>query len=281
MPRVIKDIENSSAKVTEFNLFKNFSFLEEINPDKEPEQAEAVAETLEDNIVNLEDELIRSEQLEQEKQQTLLEQVDDILAKAVQEAEEIIANAKKIAEKVKSDAYDEGFNLGRIEGMEKGAEEGRAEAVLTAEENNKKELLKLQSHIMTQIAEVNEEKEKAISRHLNDLKDISVAIGEKIVHTSLKSSKDVIEKMIITATEKMKKSAWAKIYIGKGEKAGEIQGDVEFLKALSNIADNVKVVIMEEEEPGTCIIETPEGIMDISVKTQLDNIREIIINAKM
>ena len=41
----------------------------------------------------------------------------------------------------------------------------------------------------------------------------------------------------------------------------------------------MKIVVMEEE-PGTCIIELPSEIIDLSTGTQLENIRGILENAR-
>ncbi len=53
------------------------------------------------------------------------------------------------------------------------------------------------------------------------------------------------------------------------------------MQELSNLSDTVKVIIMDGEEPGTCIVERPDEIIDVSVGTQLENIREIMNNARI
>jgi len=119
-----------------------------------------------------------------------------------------------------------------------------------------------------------------INLDLDDLKDISLAIGEKIVQTSLKSSSEVVKKMIIAATEKLKKTAWAKIYVAQSNSEMELKGDDQLLRELAKLSDNVKIVVMEEADPGTCIIELPHEIIDISANVQMENIRDILTNAR-
>ena len=58
-----------------------------------------------------------------------------------------------------------------------------------------------------------------------------------------------------------------------------IEGDVEFLNTLSDLSSNVKIIKMENEEQGTCILELPDEIVDLSVNTQMANIRELLDNA--
>lgn len=55
------------------------------------------------------------------------------------------------------------------------------------------------------IASAEEAKEKSLNKYLDELKDCAIAVGEKVIHISLKSSGDVIKRMILAETEKLKK----------------------------------------------------------------------------
>lgn len=191
--------------------------------------------------------------------------------------EEILDAAKKRAEEMKEEARQEGYDQGVKEGYEAGAEK----AIKEHKQQSDEEIAKLQERIARFVKEVESEKERLLEEYLDDLKNIALSIGEKIVQTSLKSSEEVIERMILVATEKLKKSAWAKIYIGRGQELMEVHGDADFLRSLSKLADNVKIIMMEQEEVGTCIVELPDEIIDISVGTQLENIKEILNNARL
>lgn len=192
-------------------------------------------------------------------------------------AEQILEAARLGAEQIKEEARQEGYEQGVKEGYAAGADEAREEHRLRID----REMLKLQERIALFVKEVEVEKERLLEEYLDDLKNISLAIGEKIVQVSLKSSEEVIERMIMAAVEKLKKTAWAKIYIGRGQEMMDIHGDADFLKSLSKLAENVKIVMMDQEEIGTCIVELPDEIIDISVGTQLENIKEILNNARL
>lgn len=179
---------------------------------------------------------------------------------------------------MKQDAYDEGFEAGRKSGYDKGFQEGEAQGLA----DYQKKMAELEDMLAASILDVESVKEKTLEKHMDDLKEISLAIGEKIVRTSLRSNVRVIERMILAATEKLKKSAWARIYIGATQEMGkDINADPRFLQELSNLSDSVKIIIMEDEETGTCIVERPDEIIDVSVSTQLENIREIMNNARL
>ncbi len=206
---------------------------------------------------------------------------EDIIQSAILAAEEIKNSARIKAEEIMNAAREEGLKQGVEEGFKQGYSDGIEKADNEIDKRFQEEYKRLSAEVAADINAFSEEREKLLEYYIDDLKEIALAIGEKIVQTSLRSSAQVIERMIIKATEKMKKVGWAKIYIGGDGVGSEIQGDTEFLKSLSHIAHSVKIVIIDEDEPGTCIVETPEGILDISIKTQLENIKEILNNARL
>ncbi len=234
-------------------------------------------------------ELVLPEQPETEKAETAKVQEaevkapseDDVKAKIMQDAmwkaEALIETAKAEAEQIRKDAYDKGFESGKQDGFEAGRQQALEEEKKSVEENIKD----LKDKIEHYVTDMENQKEKILEKYLDDLKNISLAIGEKIVQASLKSSSEVVKKMILAATEKLKKVAWAKIYIAKTGDEMELQGDAQLLQELSKLSDNVKIVIMEDAEPGTCIIELPKEIIDISTGTQMENIRDILNNARV
>lgn len=194
----------------------------------------------------------------------------------IRQAEEILNAAREGAEEIRRSALEEG----RREGFELGYREGEAQAYQDHQAAYNKELDDLEQQIVSFIQDMGNKKDKVLEKYIDDLKDIALAVAEKVIHTSLKSSSEIVKRMIISNTEKLKKAAWAKIYVGKEESGISIQGDAEFIRELSKLSDSVKIVVMQEE-PGTCIIELPSEIIDVSVGTQLENIRGILENARL
>ena len=244
--RVLKSQEDNNSHALKYDMFKELSLEEE------PAAGDEAAEDPDESGP------------------------DSILDEAARQAERILNAARKGADKIE-DAWQEAFRQGEEEGYKEGIRRAMEENSSRFEE----ELEMLQDKISNYVKGLGEEKDKILEKYIDDLKNIALSIGEKIVQTSLKTSEDVIERMILAATEKLKKAAWAKIYIGSGREPLDIQGDAEFLHSLSKLADSVKVIMMDEEEKGTCIVELPDEIIDISVGAQLENIKEILNNARL
>ena len=213
------------------------------------------------------------------EEELLREKSQELFHENVEKAKAVLNQARIEALRIKKEAYEEGY----VEGMEKGCEDGRKKAYEEHREELKGEYQNLREKLEKYAVDMQHAKEKVTEDYLDDLKNISLAIGEKIIQTSLKSIGDVVKNMILAATEKLKRTACAKIYISDDpeEKAASIRGDADLLRELSKISDNVKIIVMEDAAPGTCIVELPQEVMDISVSTQMENIKEILNNARV
>ncbi len=258
MSRVVKDKKAVDA-VELYQFFSDFAL------DSAKEEAENPENKIEAEETNAVEEAPDFEAASQA--------AEKILEDARQEAERILADAKKQGELLREKAFQDG----QVEGYEAGRQEAQAEY----QEQYNKELQNLKKDMTSVIDSVRIEKSRVLEKYQDDLKRIVLAIAEKIIHTSLKSSENVIHRMIMSATDKLKKTEWAKIYITKCNTEISMDTDVEFLNALSHLSDNVKIVTMDNEEEGICIIELPEEIIDASVSTQLENIKDILNNARI
>ncbi len=269
MPNVLKDGDNKGREVAPYRLSREFILTGDLSVEEKKSSDDFVDNYAEDEGLDGSDE--QDVDVSAMKAEAL-----EILENAKAEAERILAEAREQAEQVRDIAYKEGLNEGKKEGR-------RAGTLEATEEVNAEFEARLGAHslrVAEELRMISEEKERILELYIDDLRNIALAIGEKIVHASLRSSSEVTGRMILAATEKMKRVAWAKIYIGRTDENVDIQSDAGFIKSVSKIAESVKLVMIDETEPGTCIIETPDAIMDISVKTQIENIKEILNNAR-
>lgn len=199
------------------------------------------------------------------------------LSEEESEAARILERARKEAEKIKEEAYHLGFEQGKEEGFSAGRQEGLDRQRFLIEEKT----AQFEKDFKQAVESVSEEKRRALEKYIDDLKEISLSVAEKIIKTSIRSSGDIVKRMIISATDKLKKKRWARIYVTKCDLGVTTEVDEEFVSALSRLSDNVQVIAMDGGEEGFCIIELPDEIIDTSVGTQLENIRDVINNARV
>lgn len=199
-------------------------------------------------------------------------QADELIRNAQAKAEHIIEEAKRAAEaevaRIHQQASEEGYNQGYVEGQRKGEEEASAAMRKAAQDS-----VEAVQRFLTQANNVRDEK---IDKLSGELLDVAVAVAEKVIHVSLKSSEEIIKRMIVAATEKLKRREWVQIYVADCDVKGVAQSDPSLSAALSSLSDHIKIVPMRDAETGTCIVEMPDEIIDASASTQLENIRSVI-----
>lgn len=212
---------------------------------------------------------------------------DSILSEAQAEAEKIRQEAERLVEQLRDEAKEEielrkreAAEQGYQEGYARGLEEGRQKAIEEYGAQLKEQLAEFQRDMERALASAERAKEESLNKYLDELKNCAIAVGEKVIHISLKSSGDVIRRMILSETEKLKKTAWVKIYMEKTDYEMMMKGDADMIGELSRLSDNVKFVVMNKDKSGRCIIEMPDQVVDVSVDTQLENIREVLENVR-
>lgn len=199
-------------------------------------------------------------------------QAEAILAEAAEEArklrEKALAQAEEEAEELKRQAHTEGYQAGFAQGMAEGRQEAKVqrEQMAAAQEKEITAFLKDAVRARDQLLEDSKQ----------DLKELALAIAEKVIHVSLKSSGDILIRMIEAATAKRRRCEWVQVYIADCDAKASVNTVPELTEYLSRLSDRVRVIPMTGDESGTCIVEMPDEIIDASVSTQLDNLRGII-----
>ena len=202
-------------------------------------------------------------------------QAEAILAAARLEAEQTKAQALKDAEAEVHELYRaaraDGYNGGFTEGMAAAMSEAQAEIARQAEAQG--------AEVKRFLDDATHRRDLILQDTKEDLRDLALAVAEKVIRISLKSSGDILLRMIETATEKHRRCEWVQIYIADCDTKNIALSTPELTAALGHLSNRIRIIPMADDESGTCIIEMPDEIIDASVSTQMDNIREVIQNA--
>lgn len=201
-------------------------------------------------------------------------QADEIIAQARRDGEALLEKARQQAaqeaEEARAVAREEGFRQGYADGLTKAQAESKTalEAQLQQQADQVREFLE----------KADLAREELLDKTQDELCDLSIAVAEKIIHVSLKSSREVILRMIQMATERLKRREWVRIYVGGYDARQLSQITPELTASLAGLSDHIKLIPMADDESGTCIIEMPDAIIDASASTQLNNLKEILHN---
>ena len=203
-------------------------------------------------------------------------QADQILRDAERRAEELLETARREAREQSAAILEES----RQAGLEAGRAEGVALGVQQALEEGRQERERQAQAQAAEVARFLERASQAMDRQMDDnveeLRDLALAIAEKVVSVSLKSSSEVICRMIQAAIDKRKRREWVHIYIAECDAKQLVKLPQSLTAALSALSGRVRIIPMADDEAGTCIIEMPDEIIDASAATQLNNIRTML-----
>ena len=203
-------------------------------------------------------------------------QAAEILRDAEQRAAEILEQARRTAEEQSESLLEasrrEGLEAGRAEGLAQGVRQAVEESRIAREE----QAAVLEQEIRQFLEQAGRALDRQLDKNVEELRDLALAIAEKVVCVSLKSSSEVICRMIQTAIDKRKRREWAHIYIAECDAKQLVKIPQPLMAALSALSGRVRIIPMADDEAGTCIIEMPDEIIDASAATQLNNIRTML-----
>lgn len=212
-------------------------------------------------------------------------QAEEILADARREAERIRRQARedeeRILQQAREDADREAENVfakAREGGYQEGYAAGMAQASAEGARQREEQAARLEEEVHRFMEQAGVALDRQMDQSVDDLRDLALAVAEKVVCVSLKSSADVISRMIQTAIDKRKKKEWVHIYISECDAKRLTQIPASLSGALSALSDRVRIIPMSDDESGTCIIEMPDEIVDASAATQLNNLRTILMD---
>lgn len=198
---------------------------------------------------------------------------DRILEEAHQQAETIIAEAKSAAmhylrqaendnaiaaEKARKAGYTDGFASGKKESLAK------CETYLKAAAGF--------------LDEINSRKEAYYISNREEMKETVLELVKKITLQEIKTDPKIIEGIIAQAAKNFRNSDYVKISLANGEVARKLRTDANFVKELIPFIPDIEIEVLNEAEDNTVILDNGSEIIDASVPTQLDFLREIVKN---
>ena len=260
MPNILKRF--SRAKVQDYVLPE----AEELEVPEEEPQAPETAEALEEGPGAPPEEAEKEPQPEKEAKIQAEAIVDDARRQAAELLEKVRREAEEEAEEKQKDGYTAGLREGYAEGLRKAEVEAQGHREELAQQ--------MQQQVQQFLEEAAGAREAMLDATAEEMRDLALATAEKIIHVSLKSSSDVVMRMVLHATEKLKRREWVNVYIAGCDLKGTAQLPPSLTTALAAVSDHVKIIPIADDESGTCIIEMPDEIIDASAGTQLSNIRD-------
>lgn len=284
MPSIWKAILRPKAEPYQFPKAEELVLEEErpAAPAGPPPPEEDGKETPEADIrIGEEPEAPKPEEPESEPDPVSFAQIqaEQIIADAHRRAEAILDQARLESEIKAQELFDSSRQSGLEAGRAEGLAQGAAQALQEGQRARQRQAQELAAEFDRFLERAGAALDRQMDENVEDLRDLAIAIAEKVVCVSLKSSSEVICRMIQTAIDKRKRREWAHIYIAECDAKHLSKVPASLMNALSALSDRVRIIPMADDEAGTCIIETPDEIVDASAATQMNNIRTLLSDA--
>lgn len=212
------------------------------------------------------EELLKQKEAElSEKEQFINSEYERLMKEAEEKSkalfEETIKNAEADAEIIRKTAAEKGYS------------EGNEKSKATAE--------KYLSAAAELVSQATAQKEAYYISHKDELIETACFLAEKLIATKLSEDKSVIANIAANAAKDFRNSERVKISLASADISAEATADIDYLKSLIKGIPDIEIEILENAKTGTVVLDNGSEIIDASVPTQLDFLKEIMENSRI
>lgn len=188
----------------------------------------------------------------------------EILSEASVEAENILLDTKEEADRLRQEA--------REQGHAEGFEAGKAEAAAQCE--------KYIQAAAQFLSGINAKKEGYFLSHEEALRETLLDMVKKITLGELKTDSEAIFRILKQAAKTFRNSDYLKITFSALDVKQELVSDMDFIRSVVGNIPEIEVEVLPDAEEGTLIVDNGSELIDASVPTQLEFLKEILDNSK-
>jgi flagellar assembly protein FliH len=284
---VMLEARLSERKVLKNNILGSFGYtlhdrnaplykddlLEEINRLRlQAEEEKASLRNLQQQIRDAEEEL---KQLVETKVDADIVD-DEIYHQRVAEIEAKVAEARQQSQEMRETAEREGKWI-REKAQEEGYQEGYANGYKAAGEAFREEGEPKLAELTYLVDELSDYGDHLMARRENEFIQLAVAVAGKIVARELKLKPATVVDILREFVHRNQRESYITISVSPDMLPVSVKACDEVIETLKNLCHNVTVYVEKEAAPGTLVVETPKGVTDMSVDTQLANLQEALL----
>lgn len=188
---------------------------------------------------------------------------EEIIQSAMAEAGKILQDAIQDAEAQRQEILA-GIEAEAQEIRRQAEEQGKQEGLLVSQEETRD----IAKQVEQMIAVFEGERAGFEYEYEEQLKWMAFEIASKVLAKKIADDDTEVLEMVDKAVQGVRNEPWVRV-----EVSGEMTHLIERLMALYGSSENIAVQPVHTD-PGSVMIETPAGVIDASLKTQLENLRD-------
>ena len=198
-----------------------------------------------------------------EAQKTMQEandSADSIIKDAEEKGSNIMSDAEDRVSGIEKDAFEKGFNEGRDTGFESG----------------KEEVERLIDKVQIVLNNAIDKRNLIIEESETQLINLVLLISQKVIKVISENQKNVVINNVIQALRKLKTRGEVVVRVN----LADVQLTTDHIKDFMRMVDNIRSITVLEDstvDRGGCIIETDFGEIDARIASQLNEIKDRIL----
>ncbi|NLL33872.1 MAG: hypothetical protein GX257_00995 [Clostridiales bacterium] len=115
--------------------------------------------------------------------------------------------------------------------------------------------------------------ESKLNEYEKSLTMLTADIASKVLNQKIEEDDLVLVGLVRSAIEEFKNSEWITVTLSNEMK----ESITEVERILKQDVEGGRLVVTTKEAPkGTCIVETPEGVVDASIQVQIENLKDML-----
>lgn len=260
-----------STKIEEecFPLVLEVVVPEEVVPETQPEEPEK-------REIPIEEEEADARFREAEE---LLARSREVLQASEQEAKQIVAEAKRqgetIFEEAREQGYAEGFAKGLTEGREQGMKEGREEGLALTKVKLEEKLQQIQMEAKDTIDQAENVRAQLLAGAEEEVVELVMTIASKVIHSHVEVKRDTVVRLAAEALERAISAGYYTIFVNPGD-VELLREYISELRRSASGGARIHIIADSSISPGGCKVETEHGLVDMTLESQLEQIRRAL-----
>ena len=196
----------------------------------------------------------------EERSAVIIAEADNLYEERINSAHN---KSKEIFQQSKDSGYKEGKDIGYSDGFEKGYDEGKQES-----DKLIKEALSIKENYL-------ETKKNLLKDLEKDIVELVITIYQKILYEKNEKDNEMIISLVLNGISNLDPTDNLTIIASK-EDFGILEMSKDEILAKASLINNLEIKYDINLNKGDCILETSKGNIDVSLKNQLEEVKELL-----
>ncbi|MBU5437710.1 hypothetical protein KQI42_06810 [Tissierella sp. MSJ-40] len=196
----------------------------------------------------------------EERSATIITEANNLYEEKINSAHN---KSKEIFQQSKDNGYKEGKDIGYSDGFEKGYDEGKRES-----DKLIKEALSIKESYLETKKDLLKDLEK-------DIVELVTTIYQKVLYEKNEKDNEMIISLVLNGISNLDPTDNLTIIASK-EDFGVLEMSKDEILAKASLINNLEIKYDINLNKGDCILETSKGNIDVSLKNQLEEVKELL-----